>query len=85
MAQTAWIAALSAIIATSAVASAQPEQIQGAGAPPAPADALYCLRTEPVTGTRLEDVQCWTREQWAEQNVDLDKEWAKEGVSVIRA
>lgn len=84
MAQTALIAALGAIVATSA-AAAQPEQVPGAGAPAAPPDALYCLKTEPVTGTRLEDVQCWTREEWAEQDVDLDKEWAKEGVSVIRA
>ena len=82
MAHTALIAALNAIVASSA-AVAQPEQVQGAGAPSAPPDALYCLKTEPVTGTRLEDVQCWTREQWAEQEVDLDKEWAKEGVSVI--
>ncbi len=85
MAHTTLIAALSAILAGSA-AAAQPELVQGTGAPPAPPDALYCLRTEAVTGTRLEDVQCWTREQWAEQDVDLDKEWAKgEGVGVIRA
>jgi hypothetical protein len=84
MAHTALIAGLSAIIAGSA-AVAQPEPAQEAGAPAAPPDALYCLKTEAVTGTRLEDVQCWTREQWAEQDVDLDKEWAKEGVSVIRA
>ena len=84
MAHTALIAALGAIVASSA-AVAQPEPAQGAGAPAAPPDALYCLKTEPVTGTRLEDVQCWTREEWAEQDVDLDKEWAKEGVSVIRA
>ena len=30
-----------------------------------------------------ETVQCWTRAEWLDQDVDIDKEWAKEGVSVI--
>jgi hypothetical protein len=38
---------------------------------------------EPVTGTLVERVRCWTRAQWAEQGVDVDKEWAREGVTVI--
>ncbi len=53
------------------------------GAPPAPESALYCLRIEAVTGTRLEEVKCLTRQQWAELEVDLDAEWADEGVRVI--
>lgn len=53
------------------------------GAPPAPESALYCLRIEAVTGTRLEEVKCLTRQQWAELEVDVDAEWAKEGVRVI--
>lgn len=53
------------------------------GAPPAPDSALYCLRIEAVTGTRLEEVKCLTRQQWAELEVDLDAEWAKEGVRVV--
>jgi hypothetical protein len=36
-----------------------------------------------VTGTRLEEVKCLTRQQWAELEVDLDAEWADEGVRVI--
>jgi hypothetical protein len=55
--------------------------------PPAPTDspgARYCLRVEPVTGTRIEFVRCWTRQEWAEQEVDVDKEWPKEGVAVLR-
>jgi hypothetical protein len=82
MAHTAWIAALSAIVAGSA-ATAQPEQVQGAGAPAAPPGARYCLWVEPQTGSRLESVECWTRDEWAEADVDVDKEWAKEGVRVI--
>ncbi len=52
-------------------------------APAAGPDARYCLRVEAVTGTLIERVRCWTREQWAEQGVDVDKEWAREGVTVI--
>ena len=53
---------------------------------PAPArtpTTLYCMRIEAVTGTRLETVKCWTRDEWAEQGVDVDKDWPKEGVAVI--
>ena len=52
------------------------------GAPAGGPDTLYCMRIEAVTGTRLEEVKCWTRAEWAEQGVDLDKDWATEGVSV---
>ena len=74
--------ALSMIVATSAVSAAQPEP---SSAPPAPAagpDAKYCLRVEPFTGSNIETIKCWTREQWAEQGVDVDEAWAKDGVAV---
>ncbi|HEX8466265.1 MAG TPA: hypothetical protein VF620_00495 [Allosphingosinicella sp.] len=68
-------------------ASPAPAQPSGrdnmTGAPEAGPNARYCLRVEPVTGTLVERVRCWTREQWVEQGVDIDKEWAKEGVTVI--
>ena len=52
-------------------------------APPAgTAETRYCMRVEPVTGSRIETIECWTRAQWAEQGVDVDAEWAKEGVAV---
>jgi hypothetical protein len=54
-----------------------------AGAPAAGPDARYCLRVEPLTGTLTERVRCWTRDQWDEQGVDVDKAWAKDGVNVI--
>jgi hypothetical protein len=62
--------------------------------PPPPADTpsasdsagtRYCLRVGPLTGNISETVQCWTRDEWADQDVDLDKEWALNGVSIIRA
>jgi hypothetical protein len=31
----------------------------------------------------LETVLCWTRAEWAEQGVDVDKDWATEGVAII--
>lgn len=83
MAHKELILALSMIVATSPVSAAKPEPTPATGAPEASPDARYCLRIEAVTGTRLEKVRCWTRQEWAEQDVDVDKEWAKEGVAVI--
>ena len=48
------------------------------------AGARYCLRIEAVTGSRLETIRSWTREEWAAQGVDVDKEWAREGVEILR-
>ena len=71
------------VVAVSPVLAHAPERDAMAGAPAAGPDARYCLRVEPVTGSRVERVRCWTRERWAGQGVDVDKEWAKEGVTVI--
>lgn len=43
----------------------------------------YCMRVEAFTGTRIEEIKCWTRQEWAEQGVDLDEDWPKEGVRII--
>jgi hypothetical protein len=77
------LVALSMIVATSPLSAAQPEPIREAGAPTAAPDARYCLRVEPVTGSRIETIQCETREAWAQLEVDVDEEWATEGVRVI--
>jgi hypothetical protein len=45
--------------------------------------SLYCLRVEPETGSRIESVQCWTRAEWADAEVDVDADWAENGVRVI--
>ena len=76
MAQTKLIVALGAIAATMPAAAA-------AQAPAAPPEALYCMRVEAPLGTRIEPVKCWTRDEWAALEVDVDRDWAKEGVRVI--
>lgn len=54
-----------------------------ATAPPGTPETRYCMRIEAMTGSRIEEVRCWTRAEWAEQDVDVDKDWPKEGVRVI--
>ena len=76
------IVALSIIAAATPVAATQPDEIPMAGAPAAGPGARYCMRLE-LTGNVVEPVRCWTREKWAEQGVDVDQEWAKEGIRVI--
>jgi hypothetical protein len=75
--------ALVLMAAISPAAAARPEPMPGEGAPTASADARYCLRTEPTTGSRIELIRCETRQEWSLLGVDLDREWAKEGVRVI--
>jgi len=55
------------------------------GASKAAPETKYCMRIEAITGSRLEEVKCWTRAEWAEQGVDVDHDWAAEGVRVIEA
>jgi hypothetical protein len=81
MAHKALVVALSLIAAASPLLASQPET-STTPAPAGNADTRYCLRVE-VTGSNIEPVRCWTREKWAEQGVDVDKEWAEEGVRVI--
>ncbi len=70
------------VVAASPLPAVQSETDVGAGAPEAGPDALYCLRVDPLTGSRIERIKCWTREHWADQGVDVDKAWAKDGVAV---
>ena len=51
--------------------------------PEAPPTARYCLRMEPVTGSRIETIRCETRDEWAQLEVDVDQEWAANGVRVL--
>ena len=74
--------ALSLLLASSLAAAAQPAP---AGAPMAPATALYCLRVDPSVGSRMETIRCETREGWALLDVDVDAEWATWGVRVVSA
>ena len=52
-------------------------------APAGTRDTKYCMRVEAPTGSRIEPVRCWTREEWADQGVDVDHDWPKEGVTTI--
>lgn len=72
------------LIAAASPALAQPSGRDNmTGAPTAGPDARYCLRVAADTGSLVERIRCWTRRQWVDQGVDVDKEWAKEGVTVI--
>ena len=53
-------------------------------APPGGPDTRYCMRIE-LTGNVIEPVRCWTRAEWAEQGVDVDRDWHDDGVRVIEA
>jgi hypothetical protein len=77
-----WTLAFGLIVAASPALAQPSERDAMAGAPAAGPDARYCLRVAANTGSLVERIRCWTREQWVEQGVDVDKEWAREGVSV---
>jgi len=76
-------AALSLILASSPLLASQPDPNMAAPAPAGTPETRYCLKVEPLPGNLVETVQCWTRAEWAEQDVDVDKVWAKDGVSTI--
>ena len=54
-----------------------------AQAPAGTADTRYCMRIEAPTGSLIDRVKCWTRDKWADQGVDVDRDWAREGVRTI--
>ena len=87
MAHKELLVALGLILAASPVSATQTEaDLQPLAANPAPPggpDTRYCMHIEAITGSRVELVECWTRAEWADQGVDVDKDWAKEGVRVI--
>ena len=81
MAYKALVLPLSILAAASPVsASVQDSQ---SDAPEGTSETEYCMRVEAVTGTRIEEVKCWTRTEWADRGVDVDVDWAKEGVRTI--
>lgn len=72
---------LSLISAATPLASASAER--PATAPAGTSETRYCMRIEAMTGSRVEPTRCWTRAEWAEQGVDVDKDWPSEGIRVI--
>lgn len=77
------IVALGLIAIASPVSATSPELDQRA--PAGGPDTKYCMRVEPATGTLIEKVRCWTRDEWADKGVDVDEDWASEGVAIIEA
>lgn len=51
-------------------------------APPGSPGTLYCMHVT-ITGYAVDPVRCWTRDEWADQGVDVDKEWAANGVRTL--
>jgi hypothetical protein len=85
MAHKELVLALGMLVAASPLSASQSD-LYAAPAMAAPAgtpDTKYCLRTEPITGTRIPLIECLTREEWADGDVDVDEAWAKDGVKVV--
>ena len=70
--------ALTALLAAPAAATDNPPATAPEGTP----ETRYCMRIEAILGSRLEELKCWTRAEWAERGVDVDKDWPKEGVRI---
>ncbi|HXG81933.1 MAG TPA: hypothetical protein VNJ05_09050 [Sphingomicrobium sp.] len=84
MAHKELVIALGMIATSSPALASTPEPAPTIVAPAGDADTRYCLRIEASTGTLLERIRCKTRDEWASQDVDVDKDWAREGVAIIR-
>lgn len=82
MALKLMIAALAVAAAASPLSATMPEPTETGTAPAASETAKYCLNIE-ITGSRVEKVLCLTRQEWADQEVDVDREWAENGVRVV--
>jgi len=83
MTRTSLAVALTAMIAASGASAASLQWAQGQPAPAGNNATRYCLRVDPNTGSRMETIQCYTRAEWAQLEVDLDKEWATNGVKTL--
>ena len=85
--------ALKQLVALSMITAAAPVLAQPDTSPIAPSgvatapgggpETRYCMHVEPNTGSLIETTECWTRAEWADQGVDVDKEWQREGVRVL--
>lgn len=71
------------VIAAASPVSATVQDPVPTGAPAGTPETKYCMHIEAITGSRIEKLKCWTRDEWAEQGVDVDKDWPKEGVRTI--
>jgi hypothetical protein len=84
MAHKEWLLALTLIASPVWAAGQDRVQLVPVSVPPAGTpQTRYCMYIEAITGSRLEKVRCWTREEWAERGVDVDQDWPREGVRTI--
>lgn len=75
--------ALGLMAAAAPLSAANPDRERATAAPAGTAQTRYCMRVGPLTGSRLEQVECWTRAQWWAQGVDVNQDWPEEGVRTI--
>ncbi len=73
------------LVAVSLIASQNPAAAQAPAvvAPAGTPETKYCLRVDPLPGSRIETIQCKTRDEWAVLEVDVDQEWSENGVKTI--
>ena len=83
MAFSKTLLALGLIAAAAPISTAAEERTVMTTAPAGTSETRYCMRIEALTGSRIERVKCWTRAKWANQGVDVDRDWPEEGVRVI--
>ena len=83
MAYGRFVVALSMIAIAAPTSAANYQPAPAAGAPEGTPATRYCLRVDPITGSRIETIQCRTRDEWAQLEVDVDQEWVENGVRVI--
>ena len=83
MAPKTLLLGLSMIAAASPVSPAGAHRSEMTAAPSGSPGTRYCMHIEAFTGSLIEQVKCWTREDWAGQGVDVDRDWAANGVRTI--
>jgi hypothetical protein len=72
-----------ALITALALLTANPPLAPGTPAPPGGPETRYCLRVDPLIGSHIQTIQCKTRDEWADLGLNVDEEWAENGVGVI--
>ena len=83
MAHKAVVLYVGLLVAATPVSASVQDPAQMSGAPEGTTETKYCMHIEAITGSRIEEVKCWTRAEWAERGVDVDQDWAKAGVRTI--
>lgn len=83
MAHKALIAGLGMVVASLPLSAAASSAPTPSAAPPGTPFTRYCLRVDPLPDSRIPTIQCRTRDDWASLDVNVDEEWAENGVRVI--